>query len=309
MTAKTINKRKDSGMGALGIIIFFIIALILLLYGNESKEAVIFGIKLSALSIIPAIFPFFILSDLLLVSFTNSGGFARRLFERIFHISGSALPTFIIGLVCGFPLGVKGACELYKDKRISKEECERLSGFVNNPSLAFVISGVGLGMLGSIKHGVMLYFSVMLASIMTGYMFRIKRYKTHISEYNTKQKFNLTLSIKNAGQSSLLVSSYIIFFSMILGILSAVVKSSTLVSLLSPIFEVGNATKLLSANTAFSPVLTFSLIAFALGFSGLSVFMQAASFLPPGISRKKILLMKITEGIISALIAFVIYLL
>ncbi len=298
---------KSNIKGFLGIIIFFLSAALLLIYANDARESVILGIKLSVLSIIPAIFPFFILSDLLLASFGSSGGYFGKLFSKIFNISPAALPAFIIGSLCGFPLGVKGAAELYKNGRISKEECEVLSGFVNNPSLAFVVSGVGAGMLGSLKLGFILYFSVIFSSIIIGYLSRPKSQNSQNSNNISKQSFNFSLSIKNAAFSSLTVSAYIIFFSMILGVLSEIIKNEAFLAFISPVFEVGNATKLLSQSSSFSFDFSFALIAFALGFSGLSVFLQALSYLPPEISRSKIFIIKTVIGVLSSIIAWLLF--
>ncbi len=308
MMAKILSeKRKEKFQGYLGTFIFFIFSGLTIIFAKEVKEGIIFGIRLSALSIIPAVFPFFVLSDLLLSSFGNTCSRMRTVFSKIFNISKTAFPTFIIGNLCGFPLGVKGAAKLYSDGMITKDECERLAGFVNNPSLAFVVSGVGLGMLGSLKYGIILYLFLIFSSVLTGILFRPKELKTMNRKENIEQSFNLNLSIKNAIYSSISVSAYIIFFSMLLSLASVIINNDVVLALFSSIMEVGNATKLLSSIPAFSPAITFSLIAFALGFSGLSVFMQGSSFLPSEVSRTKILLMKVIQGILSGAFAAVFY--
>ena len=55
--------------------------------------------------------------------------------------------------------------ERYKVVKISKNECERLIGFSNNASPAFVISGVGYALFGSIRIGVFLYILSFISSI------------------------------------------------------------------------------------------------------------------------------------------------
>ncbi len=305
MTVKTAIKNKISGY--IGIFIFLFLTALVLIYAEETRNSVIFGIKLSALSIIPSIFPFFILSDLLISSFDDSSGIFAKIFSKVFNISPVALPVFIIGLLSGFPLGVKGASDLYSENKITKEECEVLSGFVNNPSIAFVVSGVGISMLGSISLGFILYFSVVISSIIVGCIFKPELRKSLNFGKNTEQNFNLSKSIKSAGMSSITVSAYIIFFSMLTGLITAAFQNEVLTALLSCLLEVGNATKILSNGSVFSPALSFALIAFSLGFSGISVFMQAESYLPTEICRIKILVMKIAEGVLSAIFAALIF--
>ena len=291
----------------LSLLIFIISTILLLVYGNVVKKSIIFGIKLSVLSVIPSVFPFFILSDFLSAYYTADEGLFSRAFEKVFCISKKASGAFIIGSLCGFPLGVKYAAEMYNRGEITRDECERLCSFTNNPSLAFVVSGVGLGMLGSLKYGILLYLTVLFSSIITGFFMRHKVEKIGFSIENPKQSFNLSISIKNSAYSSLTISSYIIFFSAIIGILSESISSEVLLAFLSPFFEVGNASELISSCNAISISQKFSLLAFALSFSGLSVFMQSISFLPSEISKKRLLISKLFQGLIALLISLLMY--
>lgn len=292
---------------ALSLFIFITFTILLLIYGNAVKESIIFGIKLSVLSVIPSIFPFFILSDFLSAYYTADEGLFSRAFEKFFCISKKALGAFIIGSLCGFPLGVKCATELYLGGEITKDECERLCSFTNNPSLAFVVSGVGLGMMGSLKDGILLYFTVLLSSVITGFLIRNKGEKISFTKENSRQTFSLALSIKNSAYSSLTISSYIIFFSAVIGIISRVFSSELFTLFSSSFFEVGNASSLISGCDMLSRRQKFSLLSFALSFSGLSVFMQSISFLPPEISKKRLLILKLMQGLISLLISLLIY--
>ena len=122
-----------------------------------------------------------------------------------------------------------------------------------------------------------------------------------------KQNFNLILSIQKAGKSSLLMAAYISFFSAVIGILEAILKSSLLTAILSTIFEVGSYTNLIANEASFSHTMRLSLIAFSLGFSGMSVHFQAFTFLPGEVSRTKYLIRKLIIGIISSLIFSVIF--
>ncbi len=308
MTAKkrlfALTREKKA---TLSLFIFIISTILLLIYGNAVKESVIFGIKLSVLSVIPSIFPFFILSDFLSAYYTADDGLFSRAFEKFFCISKKALGAFIIGSLCGFPLGVKCATELYEGGEITKDECERLCSFTNNPSLAFVVSGVGLGMMGSLKYGILLYFTVLLSSVITGFLIRSKGEKNGFRKENSRQNFDLALSIKNSAYSSLTVSAYIIFFSAVIGIISRVFSCELFTLFSSSFFEVGNASSLISGCDMLSGRQKFSLLAFALSFSGLSVFMQSISFLPPEISKKRLLVSKLMQGLIALSISLLLY--
>ena len=202
------------------------ISFVLILLGDTVKKAVLDGLSFSINAIIPTLFPFFILSDLWADVFSiPNNSIASKFFQKVFYLNGESLTAFILGLICGFPVGVKAAAELYKDKKLSKDELSHICGFSNNPSLAFVISGVGAGILGSINTGVKLYLSVVISAIIVGIIFRRKNTISHNTNVISKQTFDLVESIKNAALSSLNVAAYIVFFSALTGLISVITNS------------------------------------------------------------------------------------
>ena len=277
------------------------ISFVLILLGDTVKKAVLDGLSFSINAIIPTLFPFFILSDLWADVFSiPNNSIASKFFQKVFYLNGESLTAFILGLICGFPVGVKAAAELYKDKKLSKDELSHICGFSNNPSLAFVISGVGAGILGSINTGVKLYLSVVISAIIVGIIFRRKNTISHNTNVISKQTFDLVESIKNAALSSLNVAAYIVFFSALTGLISVITNSIGVTTIFSALFEVGNAVNSISKLSNIDTNIRLSLIGFALGFSGFSVHLQAFSFLPREVSRTKYLFMKLIQGIICA---------
>lgn len=280
-------------------LVLFIIALI---FSKQISLAVIDGMKLAAFSIIPSIFPFFILSDMLRsLPVKENSNCVSRVTKRLLGINSSELGAFLCGNICGFPIGVGYASNLYIEGKISKERCERLIGISSNPSIAFVISGVGVGLLGSLNYGILLYASIITATLITGALFKIDGKSINTDE-KIKQSFDLVVSIKNAAYSSISVSAYIIFFSTIIGIISSIINSAFATAVISIFLEVGNASKLLS-NIVFLPSnISLALIAFSLAFSGISVHMQSRSVLHEDISMRTYYKMKLCEGVIAFLI-------
>lgn len=303
MTQPTVIKRKKEVKSPLLIIICLLLTTLMLMFGKELESAVLSGMSLAALRIIPTIFPFMVLSDFWIsVSEIKNDGVVARLFEKIFKTNGSALISFLTGILCGFPLGVKTAAGMYEQGSISKDELERLSPIINLPSLAFVISGVGAGLYGNTLVGVLLYISVLLSSVIAGFLLSLKSQKSENVTVISRQNFSLVSSVKNAGFSSLAIASYIIFFSGVIGLASALIQNRQIVAILSTLFEVGNSTSLVVKSGLFSLVFSISLTAFALGFSGLSVHLQAFSFMPREISKKRYLFVKLLVGILSAIL-------
>ena len=297
------NKPKLINRLALPIFIGFFV--LLAVYSREYKEAIIGGIKISCLTVIPAVFPFFVLADLLQTY--SCGAKKDSKICKILNISATSRTSVLIGLTCGFPLGVKCITELYAKKSISKDEYERLCLYLNNPSAAFVISGVGMGLLGSIKIGILLYLSVILSALLIGFYLGTKSKEIHNAGEISRQSFDFATSIKNAGLSSMYLSSFIIFFSCINGIFKKIIKGSLFLCLFAVFSEIGNSVVLIGSNIAFSLYQKFTLLSFALGFSGFSVIMQSFALLPKEISRKRIILYKFIQGMLCTAISTLLF--
>lgn len=278
----------------------------MLIFSEKIKSGIYNGLVLCATNIIPTLFPFFILSDLWTAEFEiKQDGLLSRFFEKLFGINGAASVAFLSGIICGFPIGVKTATELYDKKIISKNELIHLCGFSNNPSAAFIISGVGAACLGNIYMGIFLFVSTLLSSVTVGILFRKKSQIISNSSVISRQNFDFVSSVKNAGLNSIAVSSYIILFSGVISLISYVINNTAITAVISTFFEVGTSISLITGCEAINNNIKLVLIAFALGFSGFSVHLQAFSFMPTELSRKKYLFMKLCQAVISASFAYI----
>ncbi len=307
--SKCISKR--SGISALFTLAScFSVFIVSLLFSDKIAHSVRSALSLCSSVIIPSVFPFMVMSDLLYV-YTDFSNFNRTggSFERIFGVSRVGLYPYILGLLCGFPLGVKCASELYKNGKLSREEAERIIGFSNNTGPAFLVSGIGLGLRGSVKDGFLLYFVMVVSSIIVGYLFSPRgAVKSPTVSIGTEKTFSLTASIKNAGINTLNVCSYLTFFACIVGLLRGAIGENYVYLSLISFLEVGSATSILSKTKLLTPHLSLALSSFAVGFSGLSVHLQAISFLiGTDIRIKRYVFMKLAQGILSFMLTFLLY--
>ncbi len=260
-------------------------------------------------SIIPSVFPFMIISDIMLsYMHFERVGFIRSAFSKIFKINGYAISAFICGALCGFPIGVKIARDFYECGIISRDECERLIGFSNHASPAFVISAVGFGMRGSIADGVVLYVVSILSSVIISMLLTPKKQPQEFySPHDIKSDFSLTASVSHAASTTINVCGFICFFSALLGILSIFIDNDTIFAVIASFFEIGNSSKLISENELFSEQFSLALTGFAVTFSGFSVHLQAKSQLfGTDISMKKYYITKFLSAILSFVLCLVI---
>ena len=141
---------------------------------GTSMEAAKSALVLCAQTVIPSLFPFFVISSFMVnTGFVSCAGkIAAPISRRLFKVSGSGAVVFVMGILCGYPTGAKMVSELYENKEISRNEAMRLLPFCNNSGPLFVIGAVGAGMLGSTRLGVTLYaVHVVFTAVLTGIFF------------------------------------------------------------------------------------------------------------------------------------------
>jgi len=291
------------------LISIVVILWVSLFFSADIANLVREGITLCYRSVIGAVFPFAIITDLFIsLNSPFSLNYLRRSFERIFNINANALFALIVGISCGFPLGVKVASDLYKNSLISKEECERLIAFSNNTGPAFTVAAVG-GMRKSISEGVILYISMVISSVIVGVILGIGKKPSTSAGKVPVAKFNLINSITSSAYATITVSSFVLFFYTLSGLILRVINNEAVFAVIVPFIEIGTASSFLAKCRLARP-LTLTLTSFAVSFSGLSVHLQAKSFLrDTDISTNKYYIGKLLQGIISAIISYLFYLL
>ena len=119
----------------------------LMLYPQDSMSAAREGLKLCYNVIIPSLFPFFVLSALV-VDLGVAGYIGRALeglMRPLFNVPGACASAFVLGFVGGYPVGARTALSLYQKGMCTKTEAERLLSFCNNSGPAFILGVVGAG--------------------------------------------------------------------------------------------------------------------------------------------------------------------
>ena len=300
------EKIKSNNTNRIKAFLVILVMLTVIFNSKALSAAIISGAGLALMTVIPSLFPMFIISDffcsLPLTNQINSEK-SLRIFERLFGISNSAIGAFICGNLCGFPIGASCSSEMLSCGIIDRDECERLVGLCSCPSAAFVISGVGIGICKSVRDGICLYVCAVLSAILCGIFHRSKGDISTKSAVNTRQKFVFSNSIKTAATRCINVCAHISFFSALLSITDLMLKNPIAKALSAIPIEVSNAAKRLSEITSISLHIRFALIGAAIGFSGICVLMQVRSVLPSSISMKRYTVMKIEQGMICAMLS------
>lgn len=84
------------------------------------------------------------------------GKFLEKPVQVLFALPGSAGAAACMSFVAGYPVGAGMTAALFSEGRISQSDAQRMTLFCVNAGPAFVIGGVGAGMLGSVRAGVII---------------------------------------------------------------------------------------------------------------------------------------------------------
>lgn len=270
---------------------------------------------------------------------TFCGKLLNGFMKPLFNVSGKGSFAFIMGIISGYPVGAKIACEFRKNNICSKEECERLLSFTNNSGPLFIIATVGISMFGSSIIGLLLFITHILSCITVGIIFRFwhsnskesNDFKTLKSNINSNLNVSfsnlgeiLADSIKNATSTIMMIGGFIIIFSSIISILNASGTFNYIHILLVPIFNFFNIdssfinailTSILEITTGISKIsniaikkisINIILTAFFLGFGGISILLQVLSITSKtDLSIKPYVYGKILHGIIASFYTFI----
>ena len=272
------------------------------------------GLALCAKAVIPSLFPFMVLSELIL-----SGNLFQSLFKKLtyplqalFHLSSTGCRVLLMGLLCGFPIGARCAVKAYESGQLSREETERVLLFSNVPSSAFLINVVGVSLFQSYRLGLLLWGLVLSSSLLVGLFFcRWKKKKEDFHNMENPPSIQkssngaalFTGAVASATRSMILVCAYVIFFSALAGALNSVLQvfhiPPFLQALTFGILELSGGVN--QAARLFEPHLAIPLCAFAAGWSGLSVHCQVLSVCEGrNLSFGNYFLAKLLQGILCA---------
>ncbi len=285
------------------------------IYPQEMLSAATGGISLWWQYVLPALLPFFILSELLMaegiVHFL--GVMLEPLMRPIFRLPGKASFVVAMGYTSGFPMGAVLTARLRKEGALSREEGEHLLAFTNNPSPGFMFGAVASGMLGRPALGPILAASVYIANLLVGLLFRFYRpmsvnkkaarvsvqrawREMTLAKQSDGRPFGQVLgdAIRQSINTVLAVGGFMAIFAVIIRVLTLWHVTKFMAALFHPllyfVLPVGAGEAILNGLlemtlgcqgviTAFSKLSSqVGALAFLMGWGGISVFAQVAGF-------------------------------
>lgn len=318
MTSADLTDARHAGPtpGQLCFGFFALFCLLLILRSPDvAIDYMTAGLRLCARTVIPSLFPFLVLSELIV-----SGGVGRLLLRpiarplsRLFRLPSDGCCAMLLGLFCGFPVGARAAVNALDRGELSREEAECVICASTVPSSAFLLNAVGVSLHGSRPFGRALLAVTLASALLIGLLFaRLPRGSTAARQ--PVSPFPPTHAVKSGAQfftdairqaltGMLTVSAYVVFFSAFCGTLTVLGNRLGLPETVRAagfcLFELSGGVSAASAVTP--PVASACLTAFAVGWSGLSVHCQVLSVCDGrGLRMRRYFLAKLLQGVLTA---------
>ncbi|SCY68064.1 sporulation integral membrane protein YlbJ [Paenibacillus polysaccharolyticus] len=161
-------------MQILVILALLFFCVLMALYPSETWHASVRGLSIWWDVLFPSLFPFLVLSELLLgfgiVHFL--GTLLNPLMRPIFRVPGSGGFVFAVSCASGYPTGAKLTAQLWEQKLVTREEGERLVAFTTSSDPIFMIGAVSVGFFHNTSIAPILVASHYSAAILVGVLMR-----------------------------------------------------------------------------------------------------------------------------------------
>ncbi len=289
-------KKKLNTILIIGIILFM--GYEMLTQSKSVLESMTFSFQIWIDNIFPTLFPFFVLSELLInfgfVDFL--GELLNPLMYKIFRIKGETGFVFALSMISGFPSGAKFSRELYNQNLINEEEASKLITFCHFANPMFIIGTIAVSFLNNAEVGILILSIHFLTNIIIGLIFRnyyvsdfkyqkvslIKAFnKMHHKRINNPKNFGqiITSSLINAINTLLLILGVVSMFLIITTIINNNLNFNPYTqAIINGTFEMTQGLKYVSM-LDFPLKIKALLSTMFISFGGLSVHMQVVSMI------------------------------
>lgn len=272
------------------------------------RQGVANAVNICITTIVPSLFLFTAVATFAVKSdFTEIlGRILHPLSSKLFRLSGEQLAVFVISLFAGYPVGASLVNELYREEKVDLATARRMVNFCVCAGPAFILIAIGEVSLGHKPDGYRLLLahtvSAIVLALLNGLTAR-KPVETHNQNHIEKAK-PTPISISTAfcesataaARSMLSICTFVIVFGALGNALTILESTLTpfVVNRLRALIEVTVGVELFGRGR-------LSLIAFFIGFGGLSVHFQILNVAKSlKINYFSFLLHRIAHGAISA---------
>lgn len=233
------------------------------------------GISLCMSTVIPSLFPFFVLSSIISRSLLGGKIKILQAVRRLCNIPQGGETLLILGFLGGYPIGAQCISDAYVRGSLKKADAKRMLGFCSNSGPAFIF-----GMVGSLfSHPALpwiLWFIHILCALFVGYVLPRNINQPCTLSYGDPP--SLSSVLKNCLSAMAVVCGWVVLFRIIIGFCEQWFLwffPNSIKACFAGILELSNGC--LALQGVISEQTRFILCAGMLGFGGICVAMQTVS--------------------------------
>lgn len=340
---KKVTKIQFNIRGLFYPLVFLLLIFLIITNPKNSVNAAIDGVNIWFFTVLPALLPFFILSEITIrlgiVKFI--GSLMSPLMFPLFNVPGEGAFIFTMSITSGYPVGSKLISRLRLENKITRIEAQRLASFCSTSGPLFMIGAVSIGMFNNENIGILIALSHYLGALSVGLLFRFYKYrnssnyKTHGYKTRVRDSYLKLIekkdignvmsgSVNDAMNTIIIVGGYIIFYSVVIDILNSLglipaisellkysdftIDENVLKGFTFGLIEITNGCKILSQSINNQSLLVITLVSILIGWSGLSIHSQSVSFFSKtDISNNIYIFSKILHGLFSGVFTIILY--
>lgn len=186
-------KRKIFNMITIIICVFVLIEL--LIKKEIIYDSVIYALNMWVNNLIPALFPFFIISDIL-INYNITlyiPKIIKDFCKAFFNITDNMLSILFLSMISGFPSNARNTRIMYDNNLISLEEANHILIFSHFSNPIFVLTTVGVFFFNYESVGIILLIAHYLSNFILGFLCRGK------IKISPNSKNNLCIEDKSFG--------------------------------------------------------------------------------------------------------------
>lgn len=275
---------KDKILNLFIVMISVFLIFELLFNKNIIYASIMYALNLWVNSLIPSLFPFFIISNILINY--NINNYIPKIFKNIckkmFNISDNMVVIFLLSMISGFPSNAKNAKIMYDKGKISLCEANHILLFSHFANPIFILSTVAIFFFHNERMGIIALMSHYLSNFILGILFRgtfnLNTYSNYEEKIETKSFANIfILSIRDSIDTIITICGILTVFLIISTVVVDLFNFNEYNSMIvKSIFEITIGIEALSK---LDLALSFKtiIISAILSFGGLCVHMQVIS--------------------------------
>lgn len=273
----------------------------LILDSRNASQWTFDAIELCIRTVIPSLFPMFVLSALAVGILSGSQNPILRLVEKVLGLPSGGGSIFLLGAVGGFPVGAQCIAQSVESGHISRENGQRMLGYCNNCSPAFLF-----GLLGRVFPGTeapLLIFCIQLeAAMLTALLWPVSE---AASGEQASANISLPAAVSRAVRSMVSVCAWVILAGVVCGFLNRwlfPLLPSSVPELITGLLEITGG--VLGLRAVESEGMRLVLCAVFVCFGGVSVLFQIQSIASgQALSIHPCICQKLTQAIIGGILA------